>query len=180
MSGKINVFLDELPWDLRSRNTDWRYVRYTLPRLADFEPSLNLVMQQSHAVTLRGNLKTVRAALGRRIGFPLREYQLDTSHLDESALRKSSADIVFAHRAFPLNAGDTPDRVAKRRHRPKDAAKLRRERCGDRRADRRQRYLVRALHSRAGKYRSGSSSARADVSGACRALFSPCPSSRRT
>ena len=108
MPRKIQVFLDELPWDIRSRNTDWRYVRFDLPRLSDFDPSLCLTPQRSHAISLAGNVKTIRAAVGRRVGLPLTEYALTTSRLSAAALRHSNADIIFAHRAFPLNAGSKP------------------------------------------------------------------------
>ena len=105
---RTKVFLDELWWDLRSRNMDWRYVRFLLPRLSEYEPQLDFVAQRSRAVTVRGNTQTIRDALGRRIGRPPTEQDLLTSRLDAGELKRSGADLVFAHRAFPLNVGMTP------------------------------------------------------------------------
>jgi len=105
---QTHVFLDELPWDMRSRNTDWRYVRFAMPQLMQYEPSLRLTVQRSPWVTVRGNLETMLAAAGRRIGFSVSEQRLLTSHLDAAELRRSGAGLVFAHRAFPLNAGAVP------------------------------------------------------------------------
>lgn len=103
-----HIFLDELPWDIRSRNTDWRYVRFSLPRLVELEPSLRFTQQRSSAITLRGNAKTILAAVGRRVGRSLTPYELLTTKLSTRDLKQSGANVVFAHRAFPVNAGDVP------------------------------------------------------------------------
>ncbi len=105
---RTSVFFDELPWDIRSKNTDWRYVRFDLPKLSHFEPSLDLTMQTSAWISVRENAKVLRAAVGRRTGFPLSRRDELTSSLSEGDLRQSAADVVFAHRALPLNAGKTP------------------------------------------------------------------------
>ena len=102
------VFLDELPWDIRSKNTDWRYVRFDLPKLAQYEPSLELVMQGSRWITARENLKILRAAIGRRVGALPQRFAELTSSLSRRDLMRANADVVFAHRALPLNAGSTP------------------------------------------------------------------------
>ena len=102
------ISLDELWWDLRARNMDWRYVRFLLPQLSEYQPQLRFFQQRSRAVTLRGNVQALRYAVGRRLGRPPTERQMLTSRLDAGELKRSGADIVFAHRAFPLNAGETP------------------------------------------------------------------------
>lgn len=101
------IFLDALPWDFRSRNTDWRYIRYVLARMTEFAPNLQFVTQTSPRVTVSGNVKAIRAAIGRRIGFPLTERQLWTHRLSAADLRRSGANVVFAQ-AFPVNAGAVP------------------------------------------------------------------------
>jgi len=105
---RTSVFFEELPWDIRTKNTDWRYVRFDLPRLSSFEPSLKLTMQTSRWISVRENVKVLRAAVGRRTGFPLSLLDESTSFLSERNLGQSVADVVFAHRAFSLNAGQTP------------------------------------------------------------------------
>lgn len=105
---QTRVFLDEVPWDMRSRNTDWRYVRFDLPQLARFEPSLQMVQQQSPWITLRENLRTIRNAGGRRIGWPPVPGSGEQSTLSQRELARSRADVVFSHRGFPMNAGATP------------------------------------------------------------------------
>ncbi len=101
------VFLDALPWDFRSRNTDWRYHRFTLLRLADYEPDLTLLTQRSPLVSLAGNLQAIRAAAGRRIGMPLSAFDATTHRLSARELRTSGANLVFSHH-YPTNAGTTP------------------------------------------------------------------------
>ncbi len=103
------VFLDTYPWDYRSRrNTDWRYVRYLLPRLVEWEPELDLVLQASSRVTLIANLKAIRMAIGRRVGFPVGLREWETDQLDAEELRRSGCNVIFSHRGYPENAGDLP------------------------------------------------------------------------
>ncbi len=104
---QLRVFLDELPWDVRSRNMDWRYVRFSLPLLARYEQSLELIMQQSRWITARENISVLWQTLARRAGLrSVRSRQ--TSTLSASDLARSGARVVFAHRAFPLNGGAVP------------------------------------------------------------------------
>jgi glycosyltransferase involved in cell wall biosynthesis len=105
---KLRVYLDVLPWDCRSRNTDWRYNRYTLPRIHDYEPDVEFAVQRSRWITLTGNLKALRVALGWRAGLPLSLHQRETSYLSSKELTRSKSDLIFAQRAYPLNAGGTP------------------------------------------------------------------------
>ena len=102
------VFMDINPWDFRSRNSDWRYVRYFLPRLREWEPQLDLVFQQSRRVTLAANVKTVRVALGRRAGFPASPRTREADKLDAAELMRSGCNVIFSHRGYPVNAGDVP------------------------------------------------------------------------
>lgn len=102
------IFLDVLPWDVRSRNTDWRYVRYALPRLKEYEPGLEITIQSSRLVTVLGNLKAARAAAGWRVGLPTSPYRRDTSRLSAGQLAASRANVIFAQRSLPLNAGSVP------------------------------------------------------------------------
>ncbi len=102
------VYLDVAPWDFRPRNTDWRYVRHLLPRLVEWQPGLDLVLQTSPRVTLLSNYKAVRMAIGRRVGLPLSLQSRETDQLDARELRRSGCKVVFSHRGYPTNAGDIP------------------------------------------------------------------------
>jgi glycosyltransferase involved in cell wall biosynthesis len=102
-----HVFLDALPWDMRSRNTDWRYIRYTLPKLSEFVPELRFASQHSRWQTVGGNAKAIWAAAGRRVGMPISMHALSTGRLSGSDLRRSGANLIFCQ-SYPLNAGTTP------------------------------------------------------------------------
>ena len=104
----VRAFLDVAPWDCRSRNTDWKYVRFSLPRLREWEPELDLVIQQSPYVTIRTNYKAIRMAIGKRLGFPVALRQWETDQLDAVELKRSGCNVVFSHRGYPTNAGEVP------------------------------------------------------------------------
>jgi glycosyltransferase involved in cell wall biosynthesis len=102
------VYLDGYAWDIRSRNSDWSYVEHKMPRVADWEPDIEFVLQKSPSVTLRMNYKAVRAALGRRIGAPMDPWTADTDRLNGAELLESKCNVIFSHREFPLNVGNVP------------------------------------------------------------------------
>ena len=106
--GTLRVFLDELPWDLRRHNTDGRYVRESLPQIARFQPDLRLIPQRSPWLGLTGNAKVIGAALQRRLRHTPSLASELTGHLAARELAHSGAEVVFSHRAFPLNAGHVP------------------------------------------------------------------------
>lgn len=107
MTTRPKVFLDAVYWDVRSRNMDWRYVRYTMPLLANFEPDLQFVTPRSAALTLAGNFEAIAVALGRRIGIHQSMSSLATGHLSRAELQRSQANLIYT-RTYPLNAGDIP------------------------------------------------------------------------
>jgi glycosyltransferase involved in cell wall biosynthesis len=105
-SKRIRVFLDSVMWFARPRNTDWRYVRYTLPLLSQFEPVLDLYLQRSLQVARAQNIDWVKHALSAKLGRPSAgNYRV---YLDSIELLSSRSDVVFSHRGFPDNADPTP------------------------------------------------------------------------
>lgn len=104
----MRVFVDVTPWDMRSRNTDWRYVKEHLPRLIEWQPGIDLYLQRSFRVTCQTNFKTLRMAIGKRVGFPVGVKEWETDSLDVRELRESQSSLVFSHRGYPINAGDLP------------------------------------------------------------------------
>jgi glycosyltransferase involved in cell wall biosynthesis len=105
---QLSVYLDGYPFTYRPRNSDWSYVEQKMPRVADWAPDIRFVLQKSSTVSLRANYKAARAAIGRRIGFPISRWKAETDRLDLRELSESGCDIVFSHREFPLNCGDIP------------------------------------------------------------------------
>jgi glycosyltransferase involved in cell wall biosynthesis len=105
---RTRVYLDGYPWDIRRRNTDWKYVQHAIPRIAEWEPDIDFLLQRSPGVTLRANYKAVRGFLGRRVGMPMDEWTVHTDRLDVRELARSRCDVVFSHREFPLNCDGTP------------------------------------------------------------------------
>ena len=101
------VFLNCALWDARKRNTDWRYIRFGIPRLAKSDPRLRFVLQSSPWVTVAENLKTIRKAVGWRVGLPLNTYDTIAGRLSRRDLARSHADVVLTQE-FPTNIGATP------------------------------------------------------------------------
>ena len=79
-----------------------------IPRVADWAPDIRFVLQKSLTVSLRENYRTLRSAVGRRIGMPMNRWDGVADRLDARELAESGCDIVFSHRGFPVNSGDVP------------------------------------------------------------------------
>lgn len=92
---------------MRSRNSDWRYIRYTIPKLAQFTSNIEFAAQQSVWQSIGGNLKTIGAAVGRRIGLPTSSRGMAVGRLSASDLKRSGANVIFTH-TYPINAGGVP------------------------------------------------------------------------
>ncbi len=107
MPQTTTVFLNCAPWDARKRNTDWRYIRFGIPRLAEADPRLRFVLQSSAWVTAAENLKTIRKAIGWRISLPLNTFDTVSGRLSRRDLARSHADVVLTQE-FPTNIGTTP------------------------------------------------------------------------
>ncbi len=107
MASPFTVFLNCSPRDIRSRNTDWRYLRYVMPRLSEFVPELRLIPQASPWITLLDNAKAIRKAVGWRVGLPMSQHAYTSGRLSRADLRRSGAQLIFTHE-FPTNAGGVP------------------------------------------------------------------------
>jgi glycosyltransferase involved in cell wall biosynthesis len=101
------VFLHELAWDMRSRSTDWRYVRYALPQINRFEPDLAFISEKSRTHVLQGNYSAIHSAVVRRLGLRPSLYRDAVSTLPLREVRSGGGQVVFS-RTFPVNAGDIP------------------------------------------------------------------------
>jgi glycosyltransferase involved in cell wall biosynthesis len=107
MNHPTKIFLNATPWDIRSRNTDWRVVRYAMPRISEFHPELEFIPQRSPMVAAAANFTTIRSAIGRRVGLPVSLGPQITNRLSAAELERSRADVIYGW-TFPLNAGRVP------------------------------------------------------------------------
>ncbi len=105
---RATVYLDGYPYTYRPRNSDWSYVEKKMPRVADWAPSIQFVLQRSRAVSLRANYKAIRAAIRRRMGCPISLMDAETDILDARELADSGCSMVFSHRQFPMNCSHVP------------------------------------------------------------------------
>ena len=78
---ELSVYLDGYPVTYRPRNSDWSYVEQKMPRVTNWAPDIRFVLQKSRAVSLRANCKALRAAIGKRIGFPISRRKAETGSL---------------------------------------------------------------------------------------------------
>src|SRR5579883_2499492 len=108
MTQRTKVFLHAASWDMRSRNMDWRMMRQEIPRLASFQPELEFHLERSMRTALSVNFKAVAAKLMRRAGRQPSPSWMLADKLSAAELRRSRAQLVFAHETFPRNAGSLP------------------------------------------------------------------------
>lgn len=105
------VFIDCIPSFLRPRNTDWRYGRYSIPRLPEFTTGIKCHVQSSRSVTIRANGIHIYNAIAQRTGLGgtiLPYVDTTESFLSQRELADSQAHVVYSHRGFPCNAGSIP------------------------------------------------------------------------
>ena len=93
-------------WFIRPRNTDWRYVRYTLPRMSEYGASFSFILSTSVATVWRTNARYLETALRRRMFRP-RTYALGTA-IDQDEFKRSGCGALYCHDDFPLRAEGIP------------------------------------------------------------------------
>ena len=102
----IKIYLQTPAWFIRPRNTDWRYTRYTIPRLGEFLTDCTFHSAQSRTILLHANWKYARRVLYRKGRLPFSESH--GSLLDRREFSLNHCDLVFCHDDFPKNAGSIP------------------------------------------------------------------------
>lgn len=96
------VYLLTPKWFVRPRNTDWRYVRYSLPRIREYAPDCEFYLARAAATTLRANIRYVSRRVRQKL-------QLSCGsdfgpRLDRRDFRRSLCSVVFCHDEFPQGA----------------------------------------------------------------------------
>lgn len=103
---ETSIYIQSQPWFIRPRNTDWRYTRFSVPRIAEFEPSCRFHAARSQLVALDCNWRYARHVLARRLHLPQAPNR--GSLLDRSEFARSGCQVVFCHDDFPRNADGIP------------------------------------------------------------------------
>ncbi|HVJ07683.1 MAG TPA: glycosyltransferase family 4 protein [Acidisarcina sp.] len=107
MTGEgTKVYIQTPKWFLRPRNTDWRYTRFSIPRIHEFEPDCTFYPAQSNATTFHVNARYARHVLYRKLRLPFAEDP--HSVLDQKEFARSGSHVVFCHDDFPRNASGIP------------------------------------------------------------------------
>jgi len=102
----VSIYVQNPKWFLRPRNTDWRYLRFMLPRIQEFEPECRFYASRSLRGAWRANARYARQVLNRKLGYAQRDS--DGSYLDRGEFARSHCDAVFCHDDFPRNAEGVP------------------------------------------------------------------------
>lgn len=93
-------------WFIRPRNTDWRYTRFTLPRMSEYASDLRFVSAESIATMARANLRCAENIVRQRLGIRASEKQ--GIFLDQREFRNKRCDLVFCHDDFPRGVEGIP------------------------------------------------------------------------
>lgn len=102
----IKVYIQTPSWFIRPRNTDWRYTRFSIPRLNDFLPECEFHLARSRAVVLNANSRYLKGILRQRLHIPFKPDA--ASHLDRQEFLRNGCDLVYCHDSFPGNADSIP------------------------------------------------------------------------
>jgi glycosyltransferase involved in cell wall biosynthesis len=105
---ELSVYLDTYRWHFSPRSSDLAIVKEFMPQLARWYPDVRLVLQKSLSTSLQANYKSIRGAISRRLGFPVKRSASAVDYLDAGELNRSGCTMVFSHRGFPLNSGNVP------------------------------------------------------------------------
>lgn len=101
----VRIYVQNPRWFLRPKNTDWRYLRFILPRVQEFEPDCRFHSAGSIRIVWDANVRYARQALNHRLSRPHRQ---TGSYLDRNEFARSGCDAVFCHDDFPRNAENIP------------------------------------------------------------------------
>ena len=102
----VQVYVQCPRWFLRPRNTDWRYTRFFIPRIVEFDKECQFHLSKSFATVADVNLRYVEGLIRRRLR--LSPPSRHGSILDRDEFERSGCNVVFSHDDFPKNAGSFP------------------------------------------------------------------------
>jgi glycosyltransferase involved in cell wall biosynthesis len=105
-SATARVYIQSPKWFIRPQNTDWRYTRFTIPRIHEFAPECSFYAANSNSTLFHANRRYLRLLACRKLNLDIR---LDHgSVLDRREFAHSGCDFVFCHDDFPRNAESIP------------------------------------------------------------------------
>lgn len=102
MNASTKVYIQSPKWFLRPRNTDWRYVRFAIPRIQELEPDCIFYPARANSTVVNVNARYARNVLCRKLNISFEHDH--RSVLDRREFAQSGSDIVFCHDDFPGNA----------------------------------------------------------------------------
>jgi len=102
----VKVYIQTPKWFIRPRNSDWRHMRFMIPRISEFAQDCTLYCARSNSMVLHVHLKWARGVLYREL--KISESRDRSSTLDRREFAKSGCDLVFTHEDFPSNADSIP------------------------------------------------------------------------
>ncbi len=103
MSPDTKIYIQTPKWFLRPTNTDWRYTRFTIPRIQEFERNCVFYAARSNWTAFHVNARYARHVLCRKLKISFE--QDPHSVLDRKEFAQSGSQLVFCHDDFPGNAG---------------------------------------------------------------------------
>lgn len=103
---RLRLYIHIQKWFIRPHNTDWRYTRFSIPRIAEFVSDLEFIQAESYATTLKGNLLYVSHFVRRKLGWS--DNARSDFAIDLAEFRRKKCDVVFCHADIPLETEGVP------------------------------------------------------------------------
>jgi glycosyltransferase involved in cell wall biosynthesis len=103
---RVGVYILCPKWFIRPRNTDWRYTRFSIPRITGFAPSCWFHPAQSNLVCWERNIDYACQAFSRRLRWKAGTHIGPA--LDRKEFERSNCQLVFCHDDFPRDAESIP------------------------------------------------------------------------
>jgi glycosyltransferase involved in cell wall biosynthesis len=102
----IRVYVHTPRWFVRPSNTDWKYTRFVIPRLAEFVPDCAFYPAKSVSTAVEANGRYLNRRLLRSLGVD-KKTPFGTS-VDKKEFACKKCQIVFTHDEFPKNGESFP------------------------------------------------------------------------
>lgn len=106
MSEMLKIYVQSPRWFIRPRNTDWRYVRLTIPRLSEWLPGCEFYKAESLKIVFHANWRYTRRFLYRKAH--VRASSDRGSLFDRNEFLRTGCQLVFCHDDYPYNADSVP------------------------------------------------------------------------
>ena len=105
-STTTRIYVQTPKWFIRPHNTDWRYTRFTIPRIHEFAQECLFYAANSNSILFDAHRRYLMQLVGRK--FRLGIGPGHSSVLDRREFGYSGCNLVFCHDEFPRNAESIP------------------------------------------------------------------------